>query len=1203
MLRFKPLTAEDFEQRYSHGVISDPYIKDNNHAERSLYSNKIFGTNGMQVMHDGSTTLERAYRRGTIEFPVPLLNYVITGSATDKGGNLMLKVLGLDSSDFVRLMTFTSVYSKEQDKIIRYNDEANKAFDKYLVHADALLHFIDKFDREVEIKRELAKKFDEHIDGISPEAFTFGTGEVHVFAGWYINYPMTEKLANRIDYFIKNELIKSGNERLVYLVNLESKEVLRNLIIRRMIVTPPDSRPASGDNRHDPITLKYSDLIKRATQLADQINTGELKLSHYVQYYKSLDKVFTELTYASSRDSKNQKSFKEANTSKKGRVRYYLLGKRVDHSGRSAIIVNPSLRLDQIGIPIDMLGKLYRYHLMKRTSPQQMDKLLKRSSEDLYRELKESGILDSIPVAVNRAPTLHRLSFRSFYVVPSYSKAIELHPLVCPGYNADFDGDQMAVHVPLLEESIKEVIELMLSTRNLFVPASGEHTLLPRQEIIYGLNVASRDYDRKPLASKIFNSLDELKESVLSQITNVADTVQVKDYGSDTAGKHLLRWCLPKSMRGVIEVVTKKSIVKYADKLLETGLKNYSDAINRMVEVGFAIAELYAPATSIIDEINPNSLLADPFGQFHKNMETVSHNYALGLEDEETYTQKFEDEFKKVEELMSERIASELGAENGYLQLVESGARGSKENLIQIYGYKGRIQKNSYESFRAVIEKSFSDQLGPLEHFISAYGTRKGMIDKVQKTGDTGYANRKMYQAASDILIRSNDCGTEAGLPLRKSDIRRHVKAEEESKKQEITSTIYQDVIRGRYIAKKDRIFNPDYIKKEQELVDNLLYELGPTDERYRNRQNQLANMQALANKLRNTDYYIDAESAKLADKCTSSITLRSPLTCLDQTCSKCYGDDLTIRGKAVKGTPVGFIAGQSIGEPGTQLTMRTFHKGGVAGKADVTSDFDRMEGFLSVFDLAKKPTYDPIAWATGKVSIKESYNKVTIRIERPSDEEFEAMSEQEKLEVEKCAHLYKKHTEVPVGADIKPYAVKGEGLCVIEGDHTIKEVLEFAGEMSAKVYLTLAMYMTYHGKAEVNFKHFEVLVSEMFRYIVKHSENPEFKPGLLYSRRELMKHQGVRYNEDTRDYEAVGVTYTPIVLSATDAQIRKNDPLNTVLMEKFVLGLGRSVLLGLESNHDSQMGRLMLSQRLTVGTGYNDNYIADRRKEENYVD
>lgn len=1107
-ITLKPMTEEDYKN--SGGQVTQGFSKNIRVTlDHGLNSTKIFGDKGF--LTEDKQTAERDNVRAYIPLQKPYVNFVLAGSR----GTRLQRILGISARLLDDIMKFEIVWSISRQDYVTV-DEIDDPNDM-LANAEILKMLIDKFDIEEGIKyafrKKIAKKFIYKAESPYLEVgdIVKGNGEYHLLGDWYLNPRRDANWLDKLEDFMHKECIAKApmDNELAFLLNMKNKDFLNGCISEFITVTPPNMRPSMAMGQ-DTCTIKYAEVIT-ANDILKNTLQADAQPFEIIERYKVLLKKIKELLFVSDPKNHNYVSFAEKLKGKKALIRGGMLSKRADYSGRSVIVVNPKLSIDQCGIPKEMIPKLFRYHHLKNIPSPNLNRIRERSDEDNVRDIVKYGILDRVPIALNRQPTLHTLSYRAFFPIVSSSKAIELHPLVCPGYNADFDGDTMGCHVPLSDDAINEMTNLMLATRCLFVPASGKPTIVPRQEIVYGLNVATKEYVSNP-TPKVFKTVDEVAELVMQHKLKVYETITV---GSkvDTAGSFAFRWTLPEELRGDVITVTKKTINNYINELLRFSTEQYKLTIDRMVQLGFRLAKLYAPTVTILNDLN-DEFLKDPFKEFHKNMEEVTKLYQLGLEDEDTFNFKYGEELEKVNNEMKVRIKEGLGPDNGYLQLVESGARGDINNLIQIYGFKGRIKKSDCESFNAVIENSFAKQLYPLEHLISAYGTRSGMIDKVQKTGDTGYADRLMFDGAADCIITSMDCGTKEGIPIRKSDISRFIKSEDDNNTDKINNQMF-DIILGRYEA--------------------------------------------------GTDKYIDREYAEHLIANYEVVTIRSPLTCKNPTCSKCYGKDLSIQGKAVVGLPIGYLAGQSIGEPGTQLTMRTFHKGGVAGKANVTSDFDRINAFIHVSDIRKKfDTYDPVAWTTGNV--------------------FEVKLDNESKYV--TIGNDKRKIKLPNSAILKPSVEKGEGICMVEGDHYVKEVVDYAGIEEAQIYLLYLLYTTYIGKAEINIKHFETLISAMVLHHIVRTDRDDLKVGCLYNRIELLRG------------DISGTEFTSNIYGCKQIQLLKDSALNNIALENVTLGLARATALGTTDNLDTSMARLMLGMAPKLGTYY-PNYIQNRLEAE----
>jgi DNA-directed RNA polymerase subunit beta' len=1103
-IRFRPMTESDYKDsggQVLRGASMDHY----EYLSDGLNSKSIFG--------DFSS-------RNTAE-QTCLRDYVL--SRYD--ATLLAKIIGISNKEASHILKFEKVWDKNLKELVSSSD-IDDAKDM-LCHGEIFKMYIDAFDFKEGIVDEFLRIIRKELISQSTDpnedigTVKKGSGILELLGGYYytpsegaLRYVKKGRSLEEVTDFIQDKFIKTGDERIVYLLN-SNKSRLYGMLFNYITVMPPGMRP-DIQNRHDQFTTQYANVIAANDALAATKNGG-YTVQEVIQRYASLDRVVSQLVYKSDERKPNQFSVTEKIQSKQGFIRSKMLSKRVDYSGRSVIVVNPRLSIDECALPKEMIPVLYRYHHLKESQGISAFKILNDSVENNTESIRRLKIMDKVPVVLNRAPTLHRLSALAYKAKVSKSKAIELNPLATTGFNADFDGDTMAVHVPLSSGSILEAQHLMMSTHNLFVPASGKCTLVPRQEIIYGLNVATSSKYSAGKVKKTFSNMDDLFEAVYSHKIKVYDTVAVEGHGTDFAGMMAMKHCLPQSMHKDVKEVTKDSINWYVESLIDKGLEVFKRGIDKMVLLGFRIAMLYAPTISVLNDIN-DEFLKDPFKEFHDSMEETIRLYEDGFEEEKTFNSRFNKELDKVEEIVKKKISSGLGEKNGFLRLVESGARGTVDNLIQIYAYKGRIAKSSNEAFNAVIENNFTSGLTPLEHFVSAYGTRKGLIDKVNKTADTGYQTRLMVHTCADAVITKEDCGTAEGLTIAKAELSQfsRMETDNEEKRKEAINNVFFEMIIGRYEA--------------------------------------------------GTDRYITKKIAEEISSSRSSIKIRSPFTCKEQFCSKCYGVDLSIQGESAVGLPIGFIAGQSVGEPGTQLTMRTFQKGGVAGKGDVTSDFDRIKAFTHMTELRGKfPTYDPISWGVGKI------------LETPEGLDSKRISIQG----------YSGSVLVNSQAEIKEEVGEiGEGLCVQQGDHDPNEVLKYKGIEAAQKYLLYILYHTYLGKAGINLKHFEVLVACMTMHVVITTNRKDLKIGQFYTKRELLRSS----MDGTKVLSTLhGVKRIPL---------QKESALSNIMMENVVYGLSRAVAMGNEDDLEGILQTVFLGLTPKLGTSFSG-YMVDRLQKE----
>ena len=595
------------------------------------------------------------------------------------------------------------------------------------------------------------------------------------------------------------------------------------------------------------------------------------------------------------------KSLSDMLKGKEGRFRKNLLGKRVDYSGRSVIVVGPSLKLHQCGLPKEMALELFKPFVMKAlvekgftTNIKTAKRMIDRMRPEVWDALEE--VIQEHPVMLNRAPTLHRLGIQAFEPKLVDGKAIQIHPLVCHAFNADFDGDQMAVHVPLSWTAQAEARVLMLSTQNLFSPADGRPIVAPAQDIVLGVYYLTQMREEEPI-DYVFGSAEEalLAESVGQVHLQQPLKVRLPDYQNGgtsilviSAGRIILSQILPEKMRWCSHVLDKKQISKLITQCYSLcGKERTVQLLDEMKALGFA----YATRAGITISMTDMDIPAKRNEIIKRTEDAVAKQnrfYARGEITMGERKQKVQELWMRAADEVAEAILEHIGVENPIHTITDSGARGSTKQITQLAGMRGLMSDpfgNLIEDLP--IKSNFHEGLSVLEYFISTHGARKGLADTALRTADAGYLTRRLVDVAQDVIIRGDDCGTTQGISVR---------AIEESG--EVIETL-KDRLRGR-TALEDIVLpgETEPIVKSGEIIS--------------------------------------AEKAATIDEGgIKKVWLRSPLMCEQRqgVCSKCYGLDLATNGDVEIGTAVGIIAAQSIGEPGTQLTMRTFHTGGVAGK------------------------------------------------------------------------------------------------------------------------------------------------------------------------------------------------------------------------------------------------------------------------------
>lgn len=797
-----------------------------------------------------------------------------------------------------------------------------------------------------------------------------------------------EELLKRIDLDeLSYELRHSANHetskqrRTEALKRLQVVESLRDanrrmenhpewMVLRVIPVIPPELRPLVPLDGGRFATSDLNDLYRRVIIRNNRLKRlMEIKAPEVIlrnekrMLQESVDSLFdnTRKSSAVTTDSNRPlKSLSDSLKGKQGRFRQNLLGKRVDYSARSVIVVGPTLKLHECGLPKNMAAELYKPFIVRKLIERGIVKTVKSAKKIIDR--KEPVVWDILenvlkgrPVLLNRAPTLHRLGIQAFQPKLIEGKAIQLHPLVCTAFNADFDGDQMAVHLPLGPEAILEAQLLMLASHNILNPANGAPVTVPSQDMVLGLyymtkeRVSTKDYKVKGEGS-IFYSPEEVRiaynEKAVALHAKIRVKVDVKEKGKlvnklteTTVGKVLFNDVVPASVGFINEVLTKKSLRTIIGNILkETDVPTTAQFLDDMKTLGYDNAFEGGLSFSLGDILIPDQ--KEPMiDEAVEQVEGVKANYNMGLiTNNERYNQVIDiwtNTNAKLTDIVMKRMIEDKQGFNSVYMMLDSGARGSKEQIRQLSGMRGLMAKpqKAGQSGGEIIENpiiaNFREGLSILEYFISTHGARKGLADTALKTADAGYLTRRLVDVAQDVIVREEDCGTLRGLtvkPLKKNE--------------EIVEGIAERIV-GR-VALFD-IVNPNN--------DKIVVK---------------------ANEIITEDMADIIEASGLEE-----VEVRSPLTCEAKKgiCEKCYGRNLSTNRPVQKGESVGVVAAQSIGEPGTQLTLRTFHVGGTAGNvSEVSSHIAKGDGTLEIEDLRTVS------------SVNESGNKIEVVVSRSSE-------------------------------------------------------------------------------------------------------------------------------------------------------------------------------------------------------------------------
>ena len=817
------------------------------------------------------------------------------------------------------------------------------------------------------------------------------------------------------------------------------------------------------------------------------------------------------------------KSLSDMLKGKQGRFRQNLLGKRVDYSGRSVIVVGPQLKLHQCGLPKQMALELFKPFVMKRLvdlnhaqNIKSAKRMVERSRSVVWDVLEE--VIAEHPVLLNRAPTLHRLGIQAFEPQLIEGKAIQIHPLVCTAFNADFDGDQMAVHVPLSAEAQAEARVLMLSSNNILSPASGRPLTAPTQDMVLGLFFLTSIRDNQVGEGRAFTSISEalmaFEQKTLSLQAKIKIRLNVNgelETKETTLGRALFNEVLPETFPFVDYEVTKKGLGAIVDNLAESYPKVVvAKVLDDLKELGFRWATRAGATIGIVDVVTP-ARKREILEGYESKADKVQSQYEKGLITDDERRQELIEIWTQATNEVAKEMEDNFPRTNPVWMMVFSGARGNMMQIRQIAGMRGLVANPKGEIIPRPIKSNFREGLSVLEYFISTHGARKGLADTALRTADAGYLTRRLCDVAQDVIIREEDCETDRGLTLA------------------IGSVVGGKLTRGDYVETSiyGRVLVEDVVADGKTIVT------AGSD---------------LGDRLIN-----DLIAAGV-----SEVKVRSVLTCDSKVglCAKCYGRSMAT-GKLVDvGEAVGIIAAQSIGEPGTQLTMRTFHTGGAAtASGDITHGLPRV---VELFEARTPKGVAPIAEAAGVVSFLEDSKgkKIIVTPEDGGEAVAYPITRRQKLLVEEGVKV-------------------GVGQQMVVGAIDPKQVLRILGPRATQAHLVEEIQEVYRSQGvSIHDKHIEIVVKQMLRRItVLEPGDTDLLPGELVDQlrfqaanREAVQKGGKAASGRP---ELMGITKASLAteswLSAASFQETTRVLTDAALSEKSdpLLGLKENVIIG----------------------------------------
>ncbi len=839
------------------------------------------------------------------------------------------------------------------------------------------------------------------------------------------------------------------------------------------------------------------------------------------------------------------KSLSDMLKGKQGRFRQNLLGKRVDYSGRSVIVVGPQLKLHQCGLPKEMAVELFKPFVMKRLvdlnhaqNIKSAKRMVERARPVVWDVLEE--VITEHPVLLNRAPTLHRLGIQAFEPQLVEGKAIQIHPLVCTAFNADFDGDQMAVHLPLSAEAQAEARILMLSTNNILKPADGKPVTMPTQDMVIGLYCLTRETADGPGAGRAFSSPAEaimaydrgeldLQAPIQMRLTGVTpprgfDLPEGWTEGepfrlTTTLGRCYFNETLPGDYPFVNHEVGRKQLTTIVNELAESYPKvEVAAALDALKDAGFHWATRAGVTIAIEDVIAPPHK-AEILETYEKRADKVQREYDRGLITDDERRQELIEIWTHATTDVAQDMEAAFPETNSVWMMVNSGARGNQMQVRQIAGMRGLVSNPKGETIPRPITSSFREGLTVVEYFISTHGARKGLADTALRTADSGYLTRRLVDVAQDVIVREEDCGTDRSLVMRI--------AEKDSEGRLHRLPNIENTGTGRTIA------------EDIEAEDGTVIAGVGVD---------------------TTEMVIDAAIAAGID----SIRTFSVLVCEAKigVCAKCYGRSLATGKRVDVGEAVGIVAAQSIGEPGTQLTMRTFHTGGVAGQ-DITHGLPRIQ---ELFEARIPKGMAPISEVEGRVKVEETdkARKIVVVPDDGSDEISYQVPMRSRLLVTDAEHV-------------------GVGQQLIQGAVNPHEVLRILGSREVQLHLVHEVQEVYRSQGvSIHDKHIEIIIRQMLKRVnVLESGDTDLLPGELVERPRFEE-----LNRSVVDESGTPASGRPVLMGITKASLATESWLSAASFQETTRVLTDAAiharsdpLLGLKEN-------VIIGKLIPAGTG-----------------
>jgi len=1024
-----------------------------------------------------------------------------------------------------------------------------------------------------------------------------------------------DKLAEELWHEVRTS--KSKQKRKKATTRLKVVEAFRRsgnrpewMILTVLPVIPPDLRPMvqldGGRFATSDLNDLYRRVINRNNRLKRLLELGApdvIVRNEKRMLQEAVDSLIDNSQRGkalSRRGRRELKSLSDMLKGKKGRFRRNLLGKRVDYSGRSVIVVGPQLKLYQCGLPKTMALELYRPFVISRlvaynyaSNIKGGKRLVDRMRPEVFEVLEE--VIKERPVLLNRAPTLHRLGIQAFEPVLIEGSAIQLHPLVTTAFNADFDGDQMAVHVPLSDQAVQEARQLMLASKNLLKPADGEPIISPSKDMVLGIYYLTSEHQRPhPGDGRVFADMDEVELAYQLRQVDVHSKIKVRvktwydEQGNrlpaaetrlieTTVGRVLFNRILPEEIQFTNRTLEKGGIKDIIAEVYEIcGQEVTTQVADEIKRVGFEYA-MRSGVTLAVSDITIPPQKEAIIAQALQEVEQVQRDYRRGLLTEQEQNERVIQIWQRTTSKVAEAVKQHMAPDSNLAVMANSGAtKGGFGPISQLAGMRGLMADPAGRIIPRPILSNFREGLTAQEYFISTHGARKGLADTALRTADAGYLTRRLVDIAQDVIVNDYDCGTQEGFWIRKQD--------------DVAGQSFYSRLYSRLVA--ERVLDPktgEVLAERDDIIDHEL-------------------------------------ARRLVAAGVTEVKVRSPLTCELQhgVCAKCYGIDLG-RGTMVElGTAVGIIAAQSIGEPGTQLTLRTFHTGGVAAGGDITTGLPRVE---ELFEARKQPKGEAmVAEIDGTVRIVQSDRYADMRLVRIENselvsDEYEFPEEwtitvKDEDEVEAGAVLgtfgeatitaqhggrvriegrkvivsYDRYEEVEyeIPTTMRLLVKDGErvenGQPLTEGSLNPHRILRVKGREACQLYLLSEIQKVYRSQGQnIHDKHFEVIIRKMMsRVQVKRPGDTQYLPGDAVDRLEIK-----RINEQLLAEGKQPATYSEILLGVTKASLSTTSFLAASSFQHTIKVLAGAAIASATDYLYGLKENVIIGKLIPAGTGF----------------